>query len=85
MILFLLLLLLRCTNGTIFRVGDLPLGVAAEGFVPRPLPYSSFGKFTATCGPKFPDKASTPLAALHCLITDQVVDFFSPLSLIAIS
>ncbi len=63
------------SDDAIFRVGNLPSVAVDEGFVSRPLAYDSFGAFTAKSGPKYPDKAQTPLAALR-LITDQVVDFF---------
>lgn len=58
-----------------FKIRSQPIhpDFAKLGFTSKPLPYESFGKFTANSGPRFPAPARSPLAALRCFLTDEVL------------
>lgn len=70
--------LLCVTKTKIFKIRSQPIlpEFAKLGFTSKPLDYKSFGKFTAKSGPRFPQQATTPLAAIRCFVTDEVLAKF---------
>jgi hypothetical protein len=54
----------------------IPADLASQGFTSRPVGYESFGKFSASSGPRDRAQAPTPLAAVRCFLTDDVLALF---------
>jgi len=60
----------------IFRVGALPPKAVEHGFFPNPLPYESFGQYSAKAGAKLQDPEMSEFGALRELLSRQLIKLF---------